>query len=221
MPANLPTFLYLHGFASGPQSTKARYFSDRLCDAGAKVLVPDLNKPSFEKMTLTSQLNVVRQCMQQIDQSDQLVIIGSSMGGLLATLVAQELIPLSALVLLAPGFGLPRRWLEMLGENGLEDWRNHGAIEVFHYALNTNANLDYDFIVDAQNYKTEELKVNVPTLVFHGKNDDTVPLIESIDFEKWNPNRVTLEILDDDHHLTKSLDSIWSTTNKFLNELNN
>lgn len=221
MPAKPPTFLYLHGFASGPQSTKAKYFAEHLRDAGAKVLVPDLNRPTFEKMTLTSQLDVVHRCMQQIDEGDQLVMIGSSMGGLIATLVAQDLIPLSALVLLAPGFGLPRRWMEMLGQSGLKEWQTRGAIEVFHYALNKTANLDYNFIVDAQKYKTEDLKVDVPTLVFHGKNDDTVPLIESKNFQKWNPDRITLEILDDDHHLTKSLDKIWLRTNKFLKDLNN
>ncbi len=43
--------LYLHGFASGPFSTKARYFRDLLERAGARVDVPDLAAGDFENLT--------------------------------------------------------------------------------------------------------------------------------------------------------------------------
>jgi|LakMenEpi03Aug12_release.lakeMendotaPanAssembly.Ray.scaffolds.fasta_scaffold170731_2 esterase/lipase len=211
--------LYLHGFASGPSSTKAQYFVNRLNERGIETLVPDLNKPTFTEMTLTSQLEVACDCLKQFGQNDRLVIIGSSMGGLLATLMAQSVIPLHALVLLAPGFGLPRRWTQMLGENGLAEWRETGSMEVFHHGLNANTRLDYNFIVDAERYATDFIRVNVPTIVFHGKNDETVPIEESVEFEKHNPENVRLEILDDDHQLIKSLDQIWSATDLFLNQI--
>jgi uncharacterized protein len=217
--AEPPKVLYLHGFASGPTSTKAQYFENRLKKRGIETLIPDLNKPTFTEMTLTSQLEVARDCLEQLGQNCQLVIIGSSMGGLLATLIAQTLIPLQALVLLAPGFGLPRRWTQMLGENGLQEWRQTGSMDVFHHGLNANARLDYNFIVDAERYVTDSIKVNVPTIVFHGKNDETVPIEESVDFEKHNPGNVRLEILDDDHQLIKSLEQIWATTDVFLNQI--
>jgi len=45
--------LYLHGFASGPSSSKARYFRGRLEAAGAHVEVPDLAAGDFEHLTLS------------------------------------------------------------------------------------------------------------------------------------------------------------------------
>ena len=51
--------LYLHGFASGPQSSKARYFRSLLERAGARIDVPDLADGDFEHLTITSQLAMI------------------------------------------------------------------------------------------------------------------------------------------------------------------
>ena len=48
--------LYLHGFASGPGSNKARYFQRRLEAAGARVAALDLARGDFEHLTITGQL---------------------------------------------------------------------------------------------------------------------------------------------------------------------
>ncbi len=213
-----PAFLYLHGFASGPSSTKARFFSSRLQELGAGPSIPDLNGPSFEHMTLTSQLQIADRALSALENAD-VVIFGSSMGGLLATLLAQKCARTRALVLLAPGFGLPRRWTAKLGEEGVEQWRLQGFTEVFHYAFEKQASLRYDFIVDALNYETDNLKVSIPTLVFHGKNDTTVPVEESLHFAADNPGRVELHILDDGHELIEPLEHMWRTTHTFLRRL--
>src|SRR5947207_1883679 len=95
-----PTYIYLHGFASGPGSTKAQFFVSHLRDLGMKVLLPDLNGNRFRDLTLTNQLRIIEGCLD--DAGDQVVIVGSSMGGLLATLVAQTSKSLKSLILLAP-----------------------------------------------------------------------------------------------------------------------
>jgi len=206
--------IYLHGFASGPGSTKAVYFETQLKKMGIAVDVPDLNEPSFFNMTLTSQLEIIDRCIEKSGASD-LILIGSSMGGLLATLRA-SCARLRALVLLAPGFGLPRRWTQMLGEDGLARWRDAGETQVFHWGMNADTRLSYDFIDDALQYVTDGLKVDVPTLVFHGKHDDTVPVQESIDFASHNQSQVVLHVLDDDHNLIDTLERTWLTTREFL-----
>ncbi|HEY9677893.1 MAG TPA: YqiA/YcfP family alpha/beta fold hydrolase [Drouetiella sp.] len=210
--------LYLHGFASGPTSTKANFFVERLNGMGIETAVPDLNKPTFAEMTLTSQLQIARDCLEKFGQDSKSIVIGSSMGGLLATLLAQ-VIPLQGIVLLAPGFGLPRRWSEMLGDDGLDQWKQAGKREVFHYATNTNEFLNYGFITDAEKYSTDGLRVSTPALVFHGTNDETVPVSESQEFHKLNPTNVQLEVLDDDHMLYASMEKMWSMTRSFLSAL--
>jgi len=52
-------FLYLHGFASGPASTKAQFFAARLRALGATVEIPDL-APDFTHMTIASMLGIVQ-----------------------------------------------------------------------------------------------------------------------------------------------------------------
>lgn len=215
-PPDALNVLYLHGFASGPSSTKARYFAEHMHrDFGVQTAVPDLNRPTFSEMTISSQLEVARDCLQQFGQKSKTLIVGSSMGGLLATLLAQTE-DLNALILLAPGFGLPRRWNQMLGANGLSEWKQTGYMDVFHYGLNKNTQLRYEFILDAERYATDTLTVAVPTLVFHGEHDETVPVEESVEFSKFNPDFVQLEILDDDHQLIKSLETIWSASKLFI-----
>lgn len=216
--APVPAVLYLHGFASGPSSIKALYFSQRLREHGVHTLVPDLNLPGFETLTLSSQLRVIEQTLAHLEPGRDLVIVGSSMGGLLGTLYARKSSSIRALVLLAPGFGLPRRWHAILGSEGVRRWQVTGYTEVFHYALNRPARLGYDFIVDAQKYQTDNLTVAVPTLVFHGKNDETVPVEESIRFSENNPGLVELNILDDGHELIEPLPLMWQLTHAFLHK---
>ena len=48
--------LYLHGFASSPDSTKARYFQERLATHGVPLLAPDFNEPDFTTLTMSRML---------------------------------------------------------------------------------------------------------------------------------------------------------------------
>ncbi len=215
----MPKVLYLHGFASGPSSTKAKFFQSHLSKIGVETLLPDLNGRDFAQLTLSSQLELIAQTIEKNVDDIPSVVIGSSMGGLLATLCAQRYRFIRALILLAPGFGLSRRWLELLGNEGLQAWEANGFTEVFHYGFNCNLKLNYSFITDAQTYSTDNLLISIPTLVFHGQADNTVPVTESITFSKANLGTVTLRILDSDHSLIDQLDKIWQETLSFLSSL--
>src|SRR5215831_9582172 len=114
--------LYLHGFASGDSSSKARFFRESLERAGAAVVVPDLAQGDFEHLTITGQLGVV----DEIVGSQPAALIGSSMGGYLAALYAARHTAITRLVLLAPAFGFARRWPERLGAGAVESWRRSG-----------------------------------------------------------------------------------------------
>lgn len=196
------------------------FFQSHLSKVGVETLLPDLNGSDFVQLTLSSQLEIIAQTLENRANKNPPVVIGSSMGGLLATLCAQRYRFIRGLVLLAPGFGLSRRWLELLGDEGLQAWQENGFTEVFHYGLNRNSKLNYSFITDAQNYSTDSLLVTIPTLVFHGQADNTVPVAESIAFGEANPGTVTLRILDSDHSLIDQLDKIWKETLSFLYSLN-
>ena len=56
-PAPRPTpALYLHGFASSPESTKARYFAERLATHDVALITPDFNEPDFTTLTMSRML---------------------------------------------------------------------------------------------------------------------------------------------------------------------
>jgi alpha-beta hydrolase superfamily lysophospholipase len=213
------SIIYLHGFASGPKSSKAVYFARELSTIGVQTFIPDLNAPDFEHLTLTSQLEVARRAIDEIPTESRIVLIGSSMGGLIATLVAPETQNLAGLILLAPGFGLNKRWTTLLGEEALSTWKKNGRAEVFNYAAGKKLPLHYGFFDDINNYETDELTVRVPTLIFHGKADDTVPIFESEAFAKRNQDYVQLRTIDDDHQLLSSLEYMWMSSKEFLSSL--
>ena len=57
------TFSYLHGFASGPGSTKAQFFRSRIAEHGIALEIPDL-APDFTHMTVTGMLAMVEAILE-------------------------------------------------------------------------------------------------------------------------------------------------------------
>lgn len=208
--------IFLHGFASGPSSTKAKYIGDYLRDKGAIVHVPDLNGANFSNLTLTGQLQIIDGVINKVDRDNSIFLVGSSMGGLLATMAAQKHKEIKALILLAPGFGLNRRWHELVGPDEMRTWQRVGVRDVFHHAHNRNLCLKYDFITDAELHQTDALKVSVPTLVIHGRNDEVVPVNESELFKDLNEPIVELHVINSDHGLIDVLPEITDLIGKFL-----
>jgi len=192
--------LYLHGFASGPGSSKARYFRERLCVAGADVEIPDLAGGDFEHLTISGQLAVI----ERVARGEGVSLIGSSMGGYLAALYAARHLEVARVVLLAPAFGFAKRWAERLGPEAVAAWRQTGSIEVFHYADNCQRRLAYGLIEDGARYE-DYPDFRQPALIFHGAKDDVVPARYSEEFAATHGN-ARLEILDSGHELVDVLD---------------
>lgn len=206
---------YLHGFCSSPSSVKAVRFKNMLNEIGVSVEVPDLNFPSFKEMTLSNQIDLVEKQINQMPDDSSIVLIGSSMGGLLASLLSERIKRVKALVLLAPGFGIARRWKLHLNQEEYDNWKNSGEHSFYHHAHDAYMPLGYAFAQDLERMKTEDIIVDLPCLVFHGVNDTTVPIEESHRFAGLNRS-VDLRVLDDDHQLLNSLDHMLGESLQFL-----
>jgi pimeloyl-ACP methyl ester carboxylesterase len=206
--------VYLHGFASGPSSSKARYFRSCLETAGMRVDVPDLAAGDFEHLTLTGQMAVVERTARPAGREEAVALIGSSMGGYLAALYAARHPEVTRLVLLAPAFGFARRWPERLGAAAMERWRETRRMEVFHYGEGQSRSLSYNLIEDAAQFE-DAPDFSQPALIFHGAHDDVVPPDLSRAFAAAHPN-VTLEIVDSGHELLNVLDYMARKVGAFL-----
>jgi uncharacterized protein len=211
-----PRWLYLHGFASSPESKKARALAAFFGARGVELERLDLRRPSFEHLRLSSIIAYVRSRIGE--EPDRAVLIGSSLGGLAACRVAEADARVSAIVLLAPAFALAEGWRIRLGVAGWEAWRSRGWLEVHDYATGKPARVDFGLVeelatVDATDGGFPD--VRIPTLVVHGRHDETVPIERSRRFSKGK-RHVRLVEVDDDHQLTASMRQIEAEAQKFL-----
>jgi pimeloyl-ACP methyl ester carboxylesterase len=206
--------IYLHGFASGPTSSKARFFRQRLEAAGARVDVPDLAAGDFEHLTIGSQLAVIERAASPNGYSEPVSLMGSSMGGYLAALYAARHVEVCRLVLLAPAFGFARRWPERLGAGQVAQWRSTGAMDVFHYGEQRTRSLSYALLEDGSRYE-DYPDFRQPALIFHGAHDDVVPSGYSEEFAATHSNAI-LEVLNSGHDLLNVLDYMAPKAERFL-----
>lgn len=205
-----PALVYLHGFASGPNSKKARIFAERFAAQGLSLAIPALDGGDFTNLTITGQLAVIDATVR----GRPCALIGSSLGGYLAALYAARHDEVQRLVLLAPAFGFARRWASSLGAEALDDWQRTGVRRVPHYGLGGEAELSWRLMEDAALYE-EEPAVRQPVLIFHGVRDDVVPVEASRRFAAGRAN-VELREMDSDHELLDVVENLVSGARAFL-----
>ncbi|MBW4696614.1 MAG: alpha/beta fold hydrolase [Aphanocapsa lilacina HA4352-LM1] len=205
--------VYLHGFASGPDSTKGGFLKRRLAEFGYKLHQPDLNAPAFEAMTISSQLAVIARTLEGL--RGPVTLLGSSMGGLLAVLQATRDPRIERLVLMAPAFGFARRWQERLGAAAVAEWRRSGKLAVYHYAYRRECRLGFEMLTDALGYDETQPGRPVPTLILHGRRDEVVDFELSRAFAASRPN-VALRPYDTDHAMIDVLEPMWQKIRAFL-----
>jgi hypothetical protein len=205
--------LYLHGFASGPSSHKARVLSGRFAAIGARVTVPDLTPgdDGFERSSPSSMLALAEGLLA--DAEPPHAVIGSSLGGYLAAVIASRDPSVERLVLLAPAFRLFERWSARLTPAELADWRANG-LETMHFASSRRRRIGWQFFEDARGYPAFPA-VRVPALCVAGTRDETVPIADVEAFVARTPG-ARLVPVDDGHELAASLDLVFDEARAFL-----
>jgi uncharacterized protein len=213
-------YLYLHGFASSPQSNKARDFANRFAERGISLHVPDLNVPDFEHLTLTAMLAKVADELRVLPADDDVYLMGSSMGGAVALHFtdryrASEAARVQKLFLMAPAFDFAaNRWRD-LGANGIAQWRERGRYPFFNYAVGGEKQVHYGLFEDLQAYDSYVLHLDLPIMIFHGEHDETVEVEQSQRFASTRPN-VDLRVVDSDHQLLDQTDTMWAAMIAFF-----
>lgn len=214
-----PIFLYLHGFASSPESGKARAFAAFAAARGFRVERLDLRVPSFEHLRLSAMMARVREAIDASGGAHaRAVLIGSSLGGLTAARVAEADARVCATFLMAPAFRLAERWKSRIGDRAWHKWQADGFIEVDDHATRRKGRVDYRFIeelaeLDAAGEGWPD--VRVPTCIVHGTRDDVVDVRLS---REWATGRrhVRLVEVEDGHELSGSIDRILAEAGDFF-----
>jgi pimeloyl-ACP methyl ester carboxylesterase len=219
---------YIHGFASSASSSKAEYFSRRLAPLGVEFICPDFNEPEFFSLTVTRMIERVERDLDALGPV-KVALVGSSLGGFVAYHAAarqssagglrQAPAPGSAtierLVLMAPALDFCRADSSGFDTEALEAWRKTGRLEVFHHAEQAARAVHFGLYEDAQKYDSFSAEVRIPALIFQGASDPVVSPDMVRRFCGARPN-VSLRMLEDDHRLSSSLETIWQETRMFL-----
>jgi pimeloyl-ACP methyl ester carboxylesterase len=207
--------LYLHGFASSAQSSKAAFFRTRLAEHDVALATPDFNQPDFSTLTVTRMLDQVREAIATVP-SGPVALIGSSLGAFVAVHAAlQHHERIDRLILLAPALDFGGNRMRALGDKGIDEWQRTNRLDVFHYGFGRMIPVHYELYADARSYDAFNSALGVPVQVFQGRRDTAV---DPASVQAWSEARpyVELHMLDDDHQLLSSLDYIWTESARFL-----
>ena len=149
----------------------------------------------------------------------EIVLFGSSFGGLIVTWYS-SIHPenIRKLILIAPALQFTTSFIsETLGTT-ISEWNTVGQVLVEHYRFEGKIPLNHSFLQDLSDNpppKFSATKFPISTLIFHGKDDDVVPVQWSIDFALDNPN-VSLNVLSGDHQLLSQKQMMWNSIQSFL-----
>lgn len=206
-------YVHLHGFGSDRNSSKGLYLQRKLQEKGIELVLPELNQPSFEEITLSGALEELDRVLGA-EKGVVWRISASSMGGYLAALWAKRNPEkVDRLVLLCPGFDLATQFVQIVGVARMKRWERDGFL-LLPGADEELRPVHWEFINDARGFEPFP-EVPCPTLIIHGVQDDTIPLESSRRYVEQYSEVGLMEVRDD-HSMMNQIEVISAETVKFL-----
>jgi carboxylesterase len=188
-----PAVMLLHGFGDTPQSM--RYLGGALHAAGFTVHAPLLpghgrTLDDYGRSGAAAWLAHARDELATLRaRHAEVAVVGLSMGGAIATVVAAETPDLKALVLLAPYLSMPTRLRRVARAHRLVElvlpWANGGGESSIRDPEEAARNLAYrvvaphllrELLAVVETAQRAIPRVAAPTLVLHSRTDHRVPV---------------------------------------------
>jgi pimeloyl-ACP methyl ester carboxylesterase len=197
----VPSILYLHGFASSPESQKI--LSLRPLLTPIIINAPDLNVPSFERLDFDA---MVEKALWSAAALGGDAIVGSSLGAMVALGVVHGGLR-APLILIAPALGVSDQWLDRIPSGD--------PVLVPNYARNEEAPIHRAFFEQMAAIRLDEMPPPVPVTIIMGGKDESVPpaRVASV-WQSWRSSGALakgskfVEIPGGDHSLTAHVDRI-------------
>ncbi|UCE13483.1 MAG: alpha/beta fold hydrolase [Candidatus Heimdallarchaeota archaeon] len=212
--------VYLYGFASGPQSDKAQFFKKKFTKLNVSFDIYDYipNRENFTYLKTSTLLEKLNAHIKKKYSGEKVILFGSSFGGLISTWYTHLYVEnVSKLILMAPALRFSASRICKLLEIIPSQWKKRGVVPIFHYRYDREIPLAYSFYEDILANPPPEFKDNtfsIPTLIFHGKFDETVPVEWSQELQFVQ--NVIFHTLNSDHQLLDQKNTMWNIIREFL-----
>ena len=183
-----PTVVYVHGFRSHGLGTKAKAFARCAGNLGNAYMSFDQrgsggSRGAFQDFTISGGLADLIAVLDYL-APQPIVLVGSSLGGVLAVAAASSLgMRLKGLLLIAPAFGLLAHHFDGMSQAALADWAASGSATLWDEYEQRDYPLGYSFYQDAQQFRRPATNQFVcPITVVHGEQDEILPVEDSLAF---------------------------------------
>jgi pimeloyl-ACP methyl ester carboxylesterase len=171
--------------------------------SGFRVVAPDLNIPSFERLDFRAMSRIA---LWEMKKHLPAVVVGSSLGALVA-LEAGRTALAAPLVLIAPALGFRRRWIEKLPPGD--------SLPFFHHGEEKELFIHRRFFEVMAGADADRHPPPTPVTILMGRRDESVPfdLVRGV-WTSWEESGGLaegsrfVEIPDGDHGLTAFVDQI-------------
>jgi uncharacterized protein len=203
-----PIIICLHGFASNKNRPTYTTLSEELNKKNISSFRFDFfghgeSEGNFFDLTNSQAIDDTLQAIEFIRSLGykKIGLVGSSFGGLAATIAASKTKDIYLLALKCP-VSTYFEFKDYKDKNIIADWKKTG------YSIREGKKLGYSFYEDIKNnvaYDVAE-KIIIPTIIVHGDADIEVPLSQSVRLSKIIPN-CELKIIKGAGHYFKEGDS--------------
>jgi len=174
---------YVHGYMSDPNSAKGTLFKEKL---NAKAIKYRDCEP--ENLVIS---DCVKRIKKEIKNDENAVLIGSSLGGLLAAKTAVESSNVKKIILLNPAIIPPSVDISKIQD------------------------MPYEILEGMQDSRLFNEKIDCEIHILVGRNDDVVPNYWALEFAKAQD--ATISLFEDDHGFTNNLENLPTIISKILN----
>jgi len=175
---------YIHGYMSEPNSTKGTLFKN------------NLNAKAIKYRDVEPEDLVISDCLHRIEKEIQndpdAVLIGSSLGGLLAAKAALNNSNVKQIILLNPAVIPPS------------------------FDITKVEDMPHRILLEMKDKRLFEEKISSKIFMLIGTNDEVVPNSWPIEFAK--AQNATIKFLNDDHSLTVNLNLLPEMILKIIKE---
>ena len=184
-----PIGIFLPGFASDLRGSKSQLLAERAQQSQRSWLRFDyrgmgISDGDFTALTISRYVEDIGAIIRALP-SRSLLLVGSSMGGWVATRAAQ-LWPdrVRALVLIAPAFNFIQDYYAALSPSAQSEWQRSGTHAWQLGAHGPVFSLGFSAVEDAARHDllAAPPRLDIPVTILHGSDDDAVPLQRSFDF---------------------------------------